>query len=329
MPRARRPFRRRVSGHGRPATSSASAGAGPAVIRRRRLRRSSPVAAAGQGEVEGDVDAGDDDRRGDGVGVEVLQDRDRGRQVVVGDDRPQRGVLEQDDELAHDGGHHRGDRLGYQDEPHELAPAQADRVARLGLALRDRVDPRPHDLGEYRTVVHGQPEDHRLQRGRVPGEVGQGAGRVRGEEDQQQQRDRAEELDDRPGRAPDPPVTGEPGQPEGDPERQREDRRDRGRLQGSHQAREYLDRPDVTLEEGLPFLRRPLALLAERPHDPGGSGGEGDREHHGEQAVAAPAAGPGRVVQDRRLVHRATAHRLASQPKNKPTGRVSTTKNRA
>ena len=94
-------------------------------------------------------------------------------------------------------------------------------------------------------------------------------------------------------------------------------------------AREYLDRPDVRLEEGLPFLRRPLALLAERPHDPGGRGGEHDREHHGEQAVAAPATRPGRVVQDRRPVHRATAHRLASQPNSKPTGSVSTTKNRA
>src|SRR5215813_13648980 len=53
-----------------------------------------PGGGPGKGEIDGYVDAGDDDCRGDGVRVEILQDRELGCQVVVGDDCPQRGVLE-------------------------------------------------------------------------------------------------------------------------------------------------------------------------------------------------------------------------------------------
>ena len=85
-------------------------------------------------------------------------------QLRVGDDVAERGVLEDDHQLADERRQHRGDGLRQQDQPQRLALAQADREARLALSLGQGDDAGAHDLGDDRGVVERQADDDRGQR---------------------------------------------------------------------------------------------------------------------------------------------------------------------
>ena len=146
-------------------------------------------------------------------------------QLGVEDQEAERGVLEHHDELADDRRQHRAQRLRQQDVRHHLGLAHAQRVGRLALPARQRRHAGAEHLGEHRAVVERQPEHERGERRDVDAEP---AGQAEVEdEDQDEQRDGAEELDD-DGRGPaEPAVVRQPAGGEHRAEQQRQHRRQR------------------------------------------------------------------------------------------------------
>lgn len=312
-----------------------------------------PGGHTAQRHVDRDVDDRDDDAGLQHVVAVVRRHLlEAGLQeLAVGDDEPERGVLEQDDDLAHDRRHHHRDGLRQQHQPHDAVLAEPDGVGGLRLPLRDRQDARAHHLGEHGAVVHRQAEHDRGERGhgdhtgvdlhpedreevvhRHPLQgaelrLGDGGADLVGDEerqeDQDQQRDAAEELHHGAGRDADPPVVRQPCQPEHDAEQQGQHRGEGGGLQRVDQAGQEQVPPDRPLQERRPELLLELALVAEAPDQRGQDGGEQDRHDGGQERVARPGPGAGDVEENGRfLAHRATAIRLASQPKEYPVGRV-------
>ena len=86
--------------------------------------------------VDDDVDRRDDDHGRHDVAPGRPDPLVVRQQLVVGDDLAERGVLEDDDELADQRRQHRGDRLRQLDRPQRLTAGEPDRQAGLGLALR-------------------------------------------------------------------------------------------------------------------------------------------------------------------------------------------------
>ena len=94
--------------------------------------------------------------------VEDAAGEDR-HEVGIADGDGERGVLDQVEILV---GQRRDDdahRLRDDDEAQRLPGRKPERARRLGLALRDREDAAPHDLGDEGRGIERQAEDQRRE----------------------------------------------------------------------------------------------------------------------------------------------------------------------
>src|SRR5699024_9416990 len=136
-------------------------------------------------------------------------------EVLESDERDHGRALEQLDEQRRERGDHQGPGLREEDSDHASGGGEAERDRTFPLALVDGDDRRPDDLGGIGAVVERQGADAADHRIEIDSEERED---VEEPEQLDQQRSAAEELDDDPGRNPQPGV--------GRRHRQAEDERD-------------------------------------------------------------------------------------------------------
>ena len=92
----------------------------------------------------------------------ALYDRARdAQQVIHRENVDERRILDEVDRLIRDRRQHDADHLRQDDAPHRLPVRHAERLCRLVLASRHRLDARTEDLREIRRVVQREREQRR------------------------------------------------------------------------------------------------------------------------------------------------------------------------
>ena len=148
----------------------------------------------GQQVVDDDEHCGYHDEGRDQVSLERGQGLAAADQFRVQDQEPQRRVLQDDDELADDGGQHQGDGLRQQHQPKRREGCQSNGQARLPLTLWQRPDSGADELSDNGGVVERQTRDDAEQRKSLAGNLETEEEEVVGEEHHHQHRNGAEEL---------------------------------------------------------------------------------------------------------------------------------------
>src|SRR5215472_192555 len=160
------------------------------------------------------------------------------------DDRGERRVLEQHDELRDQRGDHVLERLGQHDVTHALRAAEPDRGGRLHLSSRHRLYSRPHDLAEISRL-----EDD--EGGESDAELGDRGLQHDGDdephpEDHHHEGNAAEELDVEHGGHANPPLGREPSEADDEPEQEAQhDGRDGEAQRAPHEGSD----PDEALDD--------------------------------------------------------------------------------
>ena len=229
----------------------------------------------------------------------------------------QRGVLEDDDELADEGRQHRRDRLRQLDRPQRLARVSPiDRPASR-LALGQAAHAGAQQLGDDGAVVEGQAGDDGGERVDVGGEDAVERSRGRTRRASSPARARTGRTRRRRRRPPDRPRSATSGRcPKTNPKMPGEDDRDGGGLEGVEQAGHQVVDPHVGAVGRRE--RRPLVAGRGCPCSPSlhrrrsrRRRGRRARRGSGESGMRAPGLGPGSVEEDGGA-HRFTASRAAT-----------------
>ncbi len=254
-------------------------------------------------------------------------DGDQGpaQQLLVGDEGPERGVLEDHHELADQSRQHRAERLWQQDDPQRLAVGEAQRRGRVTLPLRHREDAGSDDLGDDHRVVGGQ-TDHDVPQRRQLQPVDRE--NLRRKEDRDHHGHAAQQLD-RPDHGPPVPSgRGDPGRRDEHPEQQGEGHRQGGGGQGVHQtAAEQAPQVREVLVPGVEQRTPPAAVeLAVRRQPADGQHRQADQHDTGDNAGDSdPSASPrARGVVENRAAHRATRSRFSAASTSRPAGMTMT-----
>ena len=138
------------------------------------------------------------------------------------DDRDQRGVLEQADEVVDDAGDRDLQRLRHDDQPHRLPVVEAERVGGLVLAARQGGEAAADGLGDVGRREQRHHDDDAQDDVEVGARRQEDVEQERGDEQQRDQRHAADELDEADADRLDHEQVRAPPEREQDAERQRE-----------------------------------------------------------------------------------------------------------
>ena len=262
--------------------------------------RRQPFGESGQQPAQHEVDDRGDHKRLQDIEVHRTETTGFLKQIRVHDNRAERGVLQDDDQLSDRRRQHRVNGLRDFHLHQGLRAGQTEGKRRLMLPIRQVADAGAHKFGDHGTVVQYQAENDRPVRRILHSHEGE---QTPEEDHHHEHRHSAAEFDNHRG----DPTHGCRRQQTPDTEEDAEchgtDHRNERRLNGHPQTRQIEVGPGFCVQRRFPQIPCELVFTLGRvvqPHeDENEDNGEDDDRHHVGDADALAASRAGRVEQYR------------------------------